>query len=45
MTDERLTGLALVYIHPEIKIDFETVFDRFAVQPVQLFSKDADEKV
>jgi len=30
MADERLTGLALMYIHPEIEIDIETVIDRFA---------------
>ena len=29
MTDERLTGLALMYIHPEIEIDITTVIDRF----------------
>ena len=30
MSDERLTGLALMYIHPEIKIDIEHVIDVFA---------------
>lgn len=36
MTDERLTGLALMYIHPEIEIDIETVIDRFAAaQPLK----------
>ena len=36
MTDERLTGLALMYIHPEIDIDphRHTVVDRFASPPV-----------
>ena len=34
MTDERLTGLALMYIHPEIDIDPHTVVDRFASPPV-----------
>jgi hypothetical protein len=35
MTDERLTGLALMYIHPEIDINPETVIDRFAAQPAK----------
>ena len=30
MVDERLTGLALLYIHPEIDIDIQEVIDRFA---------------
>lgn len=34
MTDERLTGLALMYIHPEIEIDLETVIDRFAAAQI-----------
>ena len=29
MTDERLTGLALMYIHPEIEIDITSVIDRY----------------
>ena len=29
MTDMRLTGLALMYIHPRIDIDINTVIDRF----------------
>ena len=32
ITDDRLTGLALMYIHPDISIDVETVIDRFAAQ-------------
>ena len=32
MTDERLTGLALMYIHPEIDIDIDAVMDRFAAR-------------
>ena len=28
--DERLTGLALMYIHPEIDIDIQEVIDVFA---------------
>jgi len=34
MTDERLTGLALMYIHPEIEIeiDIPSVIDRFINQ-------------
>ena len=35
MTDDRLTGLALMYIHPEIDIDVDTVIDRFAAQPAK----------
>ena len=30
MSDERLTGLALMYIHPEIEINIDSVIDRFA---------------
>ena len=30
MTDERLTGLALMFIHPDIDISVEEVIDRFA---------------
>jgi len=29
MTDERLTGLALMCIHPEMEIDPTSVIDRF----------------
>ena len=28
MTDERLTGLALMYIHPDIEINIDNVIDR-----------------
>ena len=34
ITDERLTGLALMYIHPDINIDVETIIDRFAAQKI-----------
>jgi len=34
MTDERLTALALVYIHPEIDINVEKVIDRFLDKPI-----------
>ena len=30
--DERLTGLALMYTHPDINTDVETVIDRFTAQ-------------
>jgi hypothetical protein len=33
MTDERLTALALMYIHPEIDIYIEQVIDRFLDKP------------
>ena len=33
MNDERLTGLALMYIHPEIDINVDDVIDRFATTP------------
>jgi hypothetical protein len=33
MTDERLTGLALLYIHPEIDVNIDDVIDRFALTP------------
>ena len=40
MVDERLTGLALMYIHPEIDINVETVIDRYAaVQPAKKSKK------
>ena len=29
MTDERLTGLALMYIHPDIEINIDNVIDRY----------------
>ena len=32
ITDERLTRLVLMYIHPDINIDVETVIDRLAAQ-------------
>ena len=35
MTDDRLTGLALMYVHPEIDIDIDTVIDHFAARPVK----------
>ena len=34
MTDERLTSLALMYIHPEINIDIERVIDCFLDKPI-----------
>jgi hypothetical protein len=34
MTDERLTALALMYIHPEIDINVEKVIDRFLDKPI-----------
>ena len=30
MTDKRLTGLALLYIHQEVPIDIEEVINRFS---------------
>ena len=30
MTDERLTGLALMYVHPEIYINIDNVITQFA---------------
>ncbi len=44
MTDERLTGLALMYIHPEIEIDIETVIDRFAAGHAKQSSSTDDAK-
>lgn len=34
MKDERLTALALMYIHPEVNIDVKKVIDRFLDKPV-----------
>jgi len=39
MTDERLTGLALMYIHPEMEIDIDAVIDRFAARPIKKTSR------
>ena len=44
MSDERLTGLALMYIHPEIDIDPHTVVDRFASRPVNRSRRAENEK-
>jgi hypothetical protein len=44
MSDERLTGLALMYIHPEIDIDPHTVVDRFASRPVNRTRRAENEK-
>ena len=44
MSDERLTGLALMYIHPEIDIDPHTVVDRFASPPVNRTRRAENEK-
>ena len=30
MTDERLTRLALLYIHPDVDTDIDQVIDKFA---------------
>ena len=38
MTDEWLTGLALMYIHPEVEIDINEVINRFASMPPKLKS-------
>jgi len=32
MTQERLSNLAVLYIHNEYKIDFEQIIDRFDVE-------------
>lgn len=44
MSDERLTGLALMYIHPEINIDPHTVVDRFASRPVNRTRAESEKK-
>jgi hypothetical protein len=36
MMDQRLTGLALMYIHPEIDINIDNVIDQFASVSVPL---------
>ena len=35
MTDDRLTGLALMYIHPEVEIDVANVIRRFMAMPAK----------
>ena len=35
MTDDRLTGLALMYIHPEVDIDIGNVIRRFMAMPAK----------
>ena len=35
MTDDRLTGLALMYIHPEVKIDVGEIIRRFMAMPAK----------
>jgi hypothetical protein len=35
MTDERLSALALMYIHPQIDINIEEVIDRFLDKPIK----------
>jgi len=35
MTDERLTGLALMYIHPDVDIDVGNVIQRFMAMPAK----------
>ena len=35
MTDDRLTGLALMYIHPEVDIDVGSVIRRFMAMPAK----------
>jgi len=35
MTDDRLTGLALMYIHPEVEIDNANVIRRFTATPAK----------
>jgi hypothetical protein len=44
MSDERLTGLAVMYIHPEINIDPHTVVDRFALRPVNRTRAESEKK-
>jgi hypothetical protein len=34
MTDERLSALALMYIHPRIDINIEEVINRFTTNPL-----------
>jgi hypothetical protein len=35
MTDERLSALTLMYIHPQIDINIDEVIDRFLDKPVK----------
>ena len=35
MTDDRLTGLALMYIHPEVEIDVGEIIRRFMAMPAK----------
>jgi len=35
MTDDRLTGLALMYIHPEVEIDVGEIIRRFTAMPAK----------
>ena len=44
VSDERLTGLALMYIHPEIDIDPHMVVDRFASRRVNYTRRAENEK-
>ena len=34
MRDDRLTGLALLYVHPEIDVDVDEVIGRFVSRPM-----------
>ena len=36
MSDDRLTGLALMYIHPDIDIDVSDVVRRFMTMPAKI---------
>jgi len=35
MTDDRLTGLALMYTHPEVEIDVGEIIRRFTAMPAK----------
>ena len=35
MTDDRLTGLALMYIYPEVEIDVGEIIRRFTAMPAK----------
>jgi hypothetical protein len=35
MTDERLSALTLMYIHPQIDINIDEVIERFLDKPIQ----------
>jgi len=39
MTDDRLTGLALLYVHPEINVDVDEVVRRFVCMPAKVRPK------